>query len=123
MRKFIIAVAGEKFEVDVEEVSSDKVYSPSKISSVRNADSKTVGKDPVSLQKIGGLIIDSPMPGNILRIMVGIGDEVTKGQKLFVLESMKMENEIAAPASGRVSVISVNEGDAVTAGQHVIILE
>ncbi len=123
MRKFIISITGEKFEVEVEEVSFNGVYTTSKVNSTRNGENKHNVKEPLTMQKIGAITIDSPMPGNIVRILVNLGDEVSIGQKLFVLESMKMENEIAASDSGRVADIKVNVGDAVTAGQIIIILE
>jgi biotin carboxyl carrier protein len=123
MRKFIISVSGEKFEVDVEEVSPDKVYTSSKANGTRMGEYNQNVKGSLIPRKAGAVNVDSPMPGNIVRILVKPEDEVSTGQKLFVLESMKMENEIAAPSSGRVAGIKVNVGDAVTAGQNIIILE
>jgi biotin carboxyl carrier protein len=123
MRKFIISITGEKFEVDVEEISAESAYTVPKVNGTRNGESKQNGKAPLTMQKTGAITIDSPMPGNIVQILVNRGDEVAKGQKLFVLESMKMENEIGAPASGTIADIKVNVGDAVTAGQTIIIIE
>lgn len=123
MRKFIISVLGEKFEVDVEEVSPDKVYTSSKANGTRMGEYNQNVKGSLIPRKTGTVAVDSPMPGNIVRILVKPEDEVSTGQKLFVLESMKMENEIAAPASGRVACINVNVGDAVAAGQNIIVLE
>lgn len=123
MRKFIISITGEKFEVDVEEVSTDSVYTSSKIIGTRNRENKQSVKEPLTCHNIGAVTIDSPIPGNIVRILVNPGDEVSAGQKLFVLESMKMENEIGATASGRVTEIKVSVGEAVAAGQNIIILD
>jgi glutaconyl-CoA/methylmalonyl-CoA decarboxylase subunit gamma len=123
MRKFIISVSGEKFEVDVEEVSPDKVNTYIKTNSTRMGEYNQNVKGSLIPRKAGVVAIDSPMPGNIVRILVKPGDEVSTGQKLFVLESMKMENEIAAPSSGRVAGIKVNVGDAVSAGQNIMVLE
>ena len=123
MRKFIISITGEKFEVDVEEVSADQVYTSSKANGTRMGEYNQNVKGSLIPRKAGVVYVDSPMPGNILRILVKPEDEVSTGQKLFVLESMKMENEIAAPSSGRVTGIKVNVGDAVTAGQSIIVLE
>ena len=123
MRKFIISITGEKFEVDVEEVSPDQVYTSSKANGTRMGEYNQNIKGSLIPRKAGVVNVDSPMPGNIVRILVKPEDEVSTGQKLFVLESMKMENEIAAPSSGRVAGIKVNVGDAVTAGQNIIVLE
>jgi biotin carboxyl carrier protein len=123
MRKFIISITGEKFEVDVEEVSPDLVYTSSKAHGTRMGEYNQNVKGSLIPRKAGVVNVDSPMPGNIVKILVKPEEEVSTGQKLFVLESMKMENEIAAPSSGRVAVIKVNVGDAVTAGQNIIVLE
>lgn len=123
MRKFIISITGEQFEVEVEEVSAERMYSSSKVNTMRNGESKPNGYEPAAARKTGSVTVDSPMPGNILRILVNPGDVVSKGQKLFVLEAMKMENEIGAPAPGRIAAIKATVGEAVTAGQEIIILE
>lgn len=123
MRKFIISITGEQFEVEVEEVAVERMYSSSKVNTIRNGESKQNGSETLTRHKAGSTAVDSPMPGNILRMLVNPGDVVSKGQKLFVLEAMKMENEIGAPASGRVAAVKANVGESVTAGQEIIILE
>lgn len=50
-----------------------------------------------------GEVVKSPMPGNILKINVTVGQKVNEGDTLLVLEAMKMENEIAAPKAGTVA--------------------
>lgn len=123
MRKFIISITGEQFEVEVEEVSPQRVYNSPRVNSLRNVENKQNLTDVLERPKKGAITVDAPMPGNILRIYVNPGDEVLKGQKLFLLEAMKMENEIGAPASGRVASIHVKVGDAVAPGETIIILE
>jgi propionyl-CoA carboxylase alpha chain len=63
----------------------------------------------------GGL--SSPMPGTVVKVLVAAGDRVEKGQDLLVVEAMKMEYKIAAPAAGIVSAIAVEAGDPCDAGQ------
>ena len=63
------------------------------------------------------MTVESPMPGTILDIKVASGATVKSGDVLFVLEAMKMENEIVAPQDGTVASINVNKGDSVEAGQ------
>ncbi len=58
-------------------------------------------------------LVRSPMPGRVVRVLVAVGDEVTLGQSLVVIEAMKMENEIKAKAPGKVSEIHVKAGDTV----------
>ncbi|MEN6619549.1 MAG: biotin/lipoyl-containing protein [Rikenellaceae bacterium] len=66
--------------------------------------------------------ITSPLPGVILEISVKEGDSVKTGQKLMVLEAMKMENVIEASADGKVVSIKVNKGDSVLEGAVLIII-
>ncbi len=75
---------------------------------------------PVSLASAG---ICSPIPGHILKIFVDVGDKVSCGQKLIVLEAMKLENIINSDKDGLVKKILVNEGDSVTHDQTLIIVE
>ena len=67
--------------------------------------------------------IGSPMPGLILDVVVNEGDEVSKGDKLLVLEAMKMENIIKSPGSGKIKSIVVKKGDSVDSGQKLIHFE
>ena len=67
--------------------------------------------------------IAAPMPGLILDVVVNEGDEVEKGDKLLVLEAMKMENIIKSPGSGKIKSIVINKGDSVDSGQKLIHFE
>ncbi len=66
---------------------------------------------------IKGYPVKAPMAGKILKIRVKPGDKVRKGDKIIVLESMKMATDILAPRDGEVGEILVKEGDNVEAGQ------
>lgn len=59
-------------------------------------------------------VICAPMPGKIVKVNVKPGDHVTKGQRLFVLEAMKMENEIESPLSGKVEAVNISVGSSVS---------
>jgi biotin carboxyl carrier protein len=69
----------------------------------------------------GGII--APMPGQIKSIFVREGDRVTTGQKLLIMEAMKLENKIGAKCNGIVKKILVRDGDTVNQGQELIIIE
>ncbi len=69
-----------------------------------------------------GATVTSPLPGIILDIAVKEGDVVKKGQKLIVLEAMKMENVIESTADGTVTSIKVNKGDSVLEGAPLVIV-
>jgi biotin carboxyl carrier protein len=63
------------------------------------------------------------MPGTVLDILVNVGDTVSEGDPLLILEAMKMENEIVAPQGGTVDAILASKGAAVNAGDALISLK
>lgn len=67
-----------------------------------------------------GSVIKSPLPGVILEIFVKEGDTVKEGQKLMMLEAMKMENNIEAESNGVVTKINVSKGGSVLEGDVLI---
>ena len=67
-----------------------------------------------------GQAVPSPLPGVIIEVSVREGQAVKAGQKVAVLEAMKMENEIQAPADGTVTAIHVQKGDSVLEGAPVV---
>jgi biotin carboxyl carrier protein len=71
----------------------------------------------------GPLTVKAPMPGLVKAVLVSQGDEVNKGDRLLVLEAMKMENEISATRSGRVAQVHVQAGTVVEGGLALITLE
>jgi biotin carboxyl carrier protein len=71
----------------------------------------------------GAPTISSPMPGKVVKILVGEGDRVEKGQGLVIVEAMKMENEIRSASAGVVEKINFKEGDLVDAAVPIIELE
>ena len=67
--------------------------------------------------------IAAPMPGNIIEILVKVGDAVKADDEVIILEAMKMENPIFAPSDGTVGEIKVKEKDSVEADQVLMVLE
>ena len=63
--------------------------------------------------------VNSPLPGVIVEVSVKEGQAVKAGQKIAVLEAMKMENEISAPKDGIITAIHVNKGDSVLEGAPI----
>ncbi|SEU02668.1 ATP-binding protein [Nonomuraea wenchangensis] len=77
--------------------------------------------EPVEHVVPGSLL--APMPGSVLRVEVAPGDRVVKGQAVLVLEAMKMEHRITAPADGVVSGLHVEQGRQVEAGAVLAIIQ
>ncbi len=68
-------------------------------------------------------LLEAPMPGKILELLVAEGDEVEEGQPVAILEAMKMENELKAPAAGKVASIAVSNSDNVEKNQTILEIE
>ena len=66
--------------------------------------------------------VDAPMPGKVVRVMVKVGDEVSEGQGLLVVEAMKMENELRSPKAGIVAELHAVEGAAVESGAKLVVV-
>lgn len=129
MRKFIINVNGNSYEVEVEEVvgASAPVSRPAPKAAAPAAAAPAAPKAapasaPVAASA-GQEVIESPMPGNIWKILVKEGQEVKSGDVLLILEAMKMENEILAPRDGKVASIATSEGSAVNTGDKLVIMD
>ena len=129
MRKFIINVNGNSYEVEVEEVGgapapvsrpAPKAAAPS--AAAPAAPKAAPAPAPVAASA-GQEVIESPMPGNIWKILVKEGQEVKSGDVLLILEAMKMENEILAPRDGKIASITTSEGSAVNTGDKLVIMD
>lgn len=135
MPEYRITVDGRTYAVDIGRISDDSVEvrldgrrylveveapmrKPSKTPTLtRRREVVNAGESPDRTSRPGihperGSIV-APLPGLVLRILVGKGDTVSEGQPVALMEAMKMENEIESPVSGRVEEIMVSEGENV----------
>lgn len=113
-----IEVNGTKYEVVIQgEVKSTKTPRLVRKPIVQQPGEGLIKKQ----QSTGGSAVKAPLPGTIFKINVAVGDQVKSGDKLLVMEAMKMENQILAEKDGEISVIKVKEGDSVL--QDDVLLE
>lgn len=118
MRKFNVNVNGKSYYVEVEEAGSTASAQPAAVTApapVAAAPASAVVTPAPAAKPAGGVAVVSPMPGQVLRFIVSEGASVKKGEKIIVIEAMKMENEIVASADGVVS-FAVKKGDNIDTG-------
>jgi len=77
--------------------------------------------DPAELVAEGSLL--APMPGSVIDVRVGVGDHVSEGDTLVVMEAMKMQHAIAAPAAGVVVELGAEVGSQVDAGTVLAVVD
>lgn len=138
IRKFNVKVNGKSYEVEVEELGTENtpiekpepqvVYQPKNIPT-SNPTPAPVKSEPKPKPKTapapvssGKNTVKAPLPGVIVDLFVSEGARVEKGQKLLVIEAMKMENEILSDYDGVIEKILVKKGDNVDGDQDLIII-
>jgi biotin carboxyl carrier protein len=94
---------------------------PVEIADAQTAALASAGKGRA--QAAGAATVRAPIPGRVARVLVKVGDAVSAGKGLVVLEAMKMENEIKAPRDGVVKSVGCSEGAAVETGQTLVVIE
>ena len=118
-----VEVNGTPFKVEFEKPITKKP-----VATVAKPAPKAAGAAPAGVvakpaaASGAGETVTSPLPGVILEVNVNVGDAVKKGQKVMVLEAMKMENVIEATADGTVTHIKVGKGDSVLEGAPLVII-
>jgi biotin carboxyl carrier protein len=73
--------------------------------------------------QLGTVELRAPMPGKVVKVLVGEGAPVEMNQGLVVIEAMKMQNEIKSPKKGAVRKVGVKETEAVNAGDLLVVVE
>ena len=134
MMRLRVKVEDRWYEVEVGDWEGDRVRvmvdgEPAMVSldDVAQAGAAAVpseaGVQPESTDDGGDNVVRSPLPGVVLSIDVAVGDPVAVGERVCVLEAMKMEQELVAPNGGRVKAVRVQKGQSVLIGQTIVELE
>ena len=109
MKAYKVTVNGNTYEITLEIIDKAEIGT--------TAPAKTEAPAPATTPaKAGSTSVSAPMPGTILKVNVANGQAVKKGDVLFILEAMKMENEIQASADGVIASVNVQSGASVEAG-------
>lgn len=143
--KYVATINGKKYEVEVEKLEAYKsldrngvaapaapvlpasapVQRPAAPAPVAPAPAPApapAAPAPAAAAPAGATTVEAPMPGKILNIKVSEGQAVKFGEVVVIMEAMKMETEIVAPADGTVSKILVKAGDSVDTGAALVAL-
>lgn len=116
--KYIVTLNQKKYEVEVERVSPFHMLTHEEVATgIKSAHAPVVAPATTPAVSGSGATVNSPMPGTILEIKTAVGQSVKTGQTLFIMEAMKMETEIVAPADGVVASITVKSGDTTETDQ------
>lgn len=132
MRKFNVTVNGNSYEVLVDEVlgetavnvpSNQNISRPSAPAPVAAPKdlAPAIKQEPVSAPAVSGTPLKSPMPGMVLKFKATDGQQVKKGQVVVILEAMKMENDLVAPADGIIKFL-VAQGANVSSGTVIAVV-
>lgn len=116
--KYQVSLNGKQFEVEVEKGSVSAVptgAAPAPAPAAAAPAAPAPAAAPAAAPA-GGETVAAPMPGTILDIRCTAGQAVKGGDVLFILEAMKMENEICAPHDGTVGTVCVQKGASVQTG-------
>lgn len=127
--KYKVTLNNRTYEVEVEAgqamlIDEYEAYAPAPIAPaapVAAAPAAAAAAAP-AVSVAAGEVVKSPMPGNILKINVSLGQKVNEGDALLILEAMKMENEVVAPKSGTIAQIIVSKGAVVETGAPLIVI-
>ena len=146
--KYVATINGKKYEVEVEKLEAYKALdrngvaapaapvlpasapvqrpaapAPAPVAAApAPAPAPAAAPAPKAAAPAGATTVEAPMPGKILNIKVSEGQAVKFGDVVVIMEAMKMETEIVAPADGTVSKILVKAGDSVDTGAALVAL-
>ena len=123
MKTYKFRINGNEYNVEINSVEGNladvTVNGAAYKVEMENAPAAAPAK-PAPAPAGAGKAITSPLPGVIIEVSVKEGQAVKAGQKVAVIEAMKMENEVQAASDGTVTAVLVNKGDSVLEGTEIV---
>lgn len=137
MKKFKFIIDGSKYEVSVNEIENNVAeieVNGTPFTVEIDREQKTVATPRPSVKPTSAsvatnhaaasnMVVKSPLPGSIMKVLVAVGDKVKRGDVLLTMESMKMENNILAEADGTIKAMFVETGKNVLQDDKLVELE
>lgn len=131
MKKYKFTISGNEYDVHLKDIEDNiaeldvngTIYEVEIHSDVKTSKTPKLIRKPVEQMPGEGQIrktestgkhkVTAPLPGTILKLNVHVGDMVTEGQNVLIMEAMKMENQVQTTKAGEVTAIKVSTGDSV----------
>ena len=129
--KYKVTLNNRTYEVEVEAgqamlIDEYEAYAPAPAAPAPAAPAPAAAAPAPAAAPAAGLaageVVKSPMPGNVLKILVTAGQKVKEGDAVIILEAMKMENEVTATKAGTVAQIAVTKGQVVETGTPLVVI-
>ena len=120
MKNYTITVNGNVYDVTVEENGNGAAAAP--VAAPKAAPKAASKAAPKAAAGAGSIKVEAGAAGKVFKIEAGVGQKVSRGDAVLIVEAMKMEIPVVAPEDGTVASIDVAVGDAVEAGQTLATL-
>lgn len=120
MKNYTITVNGNVYDVTVEENGNGAAAAP--VAAPKAAPKAASKAAPKAAAGAGSIKVEAGAAGKVFKIEASVGQKVSRGDAVLIVEAMKMEIPVVAPEDGTVASINVAVGDAVEAGQTLATL-
>ena len=115
-----VKVNGKTYKVELQGIE-EVATKDAPVTAAKDASKEAAAAAPAATGE--GKALPSPIQGTVVDIKVKSGDTVKKGQVLLIIEAMKLENEVVAPAAGTIGDVLVTKGANVTAKQTLLTIK